>query len=395
MGPPKMAIPFLLPAEIPTNSSDLWIYVMTNYLRNKTMQISPTRRVIPSIVAVLATVLIAIAASSPCCAEEAAKTGETAKADDAAKAAPTPEVEAAIAKVKELGGTVSQIAANSSEREVAYHLSDKEIGDSALEPLAQIPEIIAVNLRGTKVTDQGLQHLTKLAKLRRLHLEKTAITDAGLAALKGLSELEYLNLYGTGVTDEGLAHLAGLTKLKKVYLWQSKVTDAGSQQLIAKIPGLQVNLGAELKPVEFKPAIETLAEGQFVRVRRTGTAQVLSLAEVEVLATDELKPLHKEGKASQSTTAEGAAAERAIDGNVEPDFTKGSVTQTESQNYPWWLLDLTASKPIAQIKVHSRGDAVGTVVGSVVEILDVNKQVVWSAEIKEGKDGQIFEFPAK
>ncbi|MDA0660809.1 MAG: hypothetical protein O2931_08995 [Planctomycetota bacterium] len=359
------------------------------------MPISPASRIIQKIAFVVALFFIAIATNPLCCADDAAKANETAKPDDAAKAVPSAEAEAAIAKIKELGGTVSQIAANSSEREVSFHLSDKEIGDSALEPLAQLPEIIAVNLRGTKVTDQGLLHLGKLSKLRRLHLEKTGITDAGLAALKGLAELEYLNLYGTGVTDEGLAHLEGLAKLKKVYLWQSKVTDAGSQQLIAKIPGLQVNLGAELKPVEFKPAIETLAEGQFIRVRRTGTAQVLSLAEVEVLATDELKPLQKEGKASQSTTAEGAAAERAIDGNVEPDFTKGSVTQTESQNYPWWLLDLTAPKPIAQIKIHSRGDAVGTVIGSVVEILDANKQVVWSAEIKEGKDGQIFEFPTK
>jgi len=314
-------------------------------------------------------------------------------AEDAAPAAVSAEVEQAIAKIKQVGGTVSQVAANSTEREVAYHLSDQEIADSALEPLAAVPDIVAVNLRGTKVSDKGLLHLAKLSKLRRLHLEKTAITDAGLEAIKGLTELEYLNLYGTEVTDAGLAHLAGLAKLKKLYLWQSKVTDAGSKMITEKIAGLVVNLGAELKPVEFKPAIETLAEGQFVRVRRSGSEQILSLAEVEVLSTDELKPLHREGKASQSSTAEGAAAERAIDGNVDADFAKGSVTQTESQKYPWWLLDLTASKPIAKIKVYARGDSKGTVVGSVVEILDANKQVVWSGEIKEGKDGQVHEFP--
>lgn len=363
---------------------------MTNAPRTpllKRLSIAKARRPIPSLLGCLALLAfggVALTLVAP----------KGLRADDAAPAAASDAVQQAIAKVQQLGGTVSQIAANATEREVTFHLSDQPIGDEALAVLPEIPEIVWLNLRGTKITDQGLAHVAKLSKLRRLHLEKTGITDAGLAHLQGLAELEYLNLYGTGVTDQGLASLAALTKLKKLYLWQSKATDAGAKQLIDKIAGLQVNLGAELKPVEIKPPVEPIAKGQFVRIRRTGTGQVLSLAEVEVISTEEAKALHREGKASQSSTAEGAAAERAIDGNGEPDFAKGSVTQTESQNYPWWLVDLGGIKPIASIKVHSRGDAVGSVIGSVVEILDADKQVIWSVDIKEGTNGQVFEFPA-
>jgi len=111
------------------------------------------------------------------------------------------------------------------------------------------PVLVWANFSGTGLTDVGLEQLGHCSQLRRLNLSRTAITDAGLAQLAGLEQLSYLNLYGTGVTDAGLAQLAGLERLEKLYLWQTEVTDAGVETLLASLPALKVNRGAELVAV--------------------------------------------------------------------------------------------------------------------------------------------------
>ncbi len=111
------------------------------------------------------------------------------------------------------------------------------------------PVLVWANFSGTGLTDAGLEQLGHCSQLRRLNLSRTAITDAGLAQLAGLEQLTYLNLYGTAVTDAGLARLAGLERLEKLYLWQTEVTDAGVETLLASLPALKVNRGAELAVV--------------------------------------------------------------------------------------------------------------------------------------------------
>lgn len=300
----------------------------------------------------------------------------------------------AIAKVQEMGGTVSKIAAKSDEREVTFHLSSQDITDASLADLSGISGIVWLNLRGTKITDEGLAHVGKLTGLKRLHLEKTAVTDAGLDHLKSLENLEYLNLYGTQVSDAGLKNLEGLAKLKKLYLWQSKVSEDGAKGLIAKLADLQVNLGADLRPVPIEEKQEPLATGQFVRIRMVGEQQVLTLAEVEILGAEDDKVIS--GDATQSSTEGEASANRAIDGNKEQDAEKGSVAQTTTQDYPWWLVNLKEMKPIGAIKIHSRDDCVGDhLVGAIIEILDADKQVIWAAVVESGEKRQVHEFPAK
>jgi hypothetical protein len=85
-----------------------------------------------------------------------------------------------VAAVREAGGQAMQLAKNDTRLTVAFHLSDKEIGDQTLALLKDAPNLYSLNLRGTKVTDAGLQQIAGLKSLVRLHLEKTAVTDAGL-----------------------------------------------------------------------------------------------------------------------------------------------------------------------------------------------------------------------
>ena len=81
-------------------------------------------------------------------------------------------------------------------------------------------------------------------------------------------------------------------------------------------------------------------------------ARVLQLAEVEVFSGG--KNVAARGVPTQSSTADGAAANRAIDGRTDGDFTRHSVTQTESSDNPWWEIDLAAVEPIERVVVWGR-----------------------------------------
>lgn len=62
--------------------------------------------------------------------------------------------------------------------------------------------------------------------------------------------------------------------------------------------------------------------------------------------------------ASQSTTAYGGDASRAIDGNTSGIWSNDSVTHTEtSGNNSWWEVDLGAERSIESIVLHNRTDA--------------------------------------
>jgi hypothetical protein len=307
---------------------------------------------------------------------------------------------AAAAKIEAAGGTVRKIAMSVESKEVAYHLSDKEVTDEALAPLGDIQELVWLYLQGTAITDDGLKHLAGLNDLTKLHLEKTNIGDAGLSHLSGLQKLEYLNLYGTKVTDAGIEHLAKLKGLKRVYLWQTAVTDEGVAKLAAALPEAQIVREVKLAEPQPEPAAsadepakESLANGRFVRVRLTGDQRILSLAEVIVQQTGDNAALTSGAKASQSSVDFGGEAQRAIDGNTSQNFNDGSVTHTAAEKDPWWQVDLGGAKEIGRIKVLNRGDCCGDrLADAVVEVLDDAQKVVWSDTVKDAKDSSSHVF---
>jgi hypothetical protein len=299
----------------------------------------------------------------------------------------------AIAAIEQIGGTVRNIAKDTDEKEAAFHLSGKDVTDDGLANLESVSKLVWLNLRGTNISDAGLAHLANVKTLTRLHLEKTAITDAGLAHLAGLENLEYLNLYGTKVTDAGLESLANLKKLKKLYVWETGVTKAGADKLVASIPGLYINRGADAEP---GPPTKALAMGRYVKVRLEGEGRILSLAEVQVIETATGKELQAAGKAIQSSNHGDAEASRANDGNVDGVFEKGSVSHTNEETNPWWLLDLGGQQDIGKLVVHNRADCCGDrLKDAVVEIFDQSLAVVWSGKVAEAADGSVTEFVAE
>ena len=107
-----------------------------------------------------------------------------------------------------------------------------------------------LDLGRSEANDGLLETVGSLPHLTRLHLQQTGVTDAGLEHLVNLEYLEYLNLYGTAVSDSGIAQLSELTALKSLYLWQTDVTPSGVEALQAARPGLYINTGLSLQPVE-------------------------------------------------------------------------------------------------------------------------------------------------
>lgn len=129
-----------------------------------------------------------------------------------------------------------------------------------------------------------------------------------------------------------------------------------------------------------KPA-EPIRRARYVRVELPGKDRTLQLAEVEVFSNGQ--NVAAGGVASQSSTAEGAEAGRAIDGRTDGDFAKNSVTQTTSSENPWWELDLNSSQPLERIVIWGRTGAEATPAGLKVMLLDEQKQPVWELTARD------------
>lgn len=110
-------------------------------------------------------------------------------------------------------------------------LSESNVSDAALAPLAELSKLEILDFSKTGVTDEGLRKLSKLRRLTRLNLTGTKVSSSSLPVLAEFRMLESLLLGGTGVADEGLEALGKLTALRTLSLAGTKVTDAGVAKL--------------------------------------------------------------------------------------------------------------------------------------------------------------------
>ncbi|XP_029307058.1 fucolectin-like [Cottoperca gobio] len=77
------------------------------------------------------------------------------------------------------------------------------------------------------------------------------------------------------------------------------------------------------------------------------------------------------GKASQSSTYYGASPQRAIDGNTEGTYGKGSCSCTRRQTNPWWRVDLGKTYKIDTVTITNRKDCCsGRLNGAEIHIGD-------------------------
>ncbi len=133
---------------------------------------------------------------------------------------------------------------------------------------------------------------------------------------------------------------------------------------------------AELLP----PPNAMAPKARFARVELPGKGKMLQLAEVQVSSGGQNVSLRKPAK--QSSTYAGAVAGRAVDGQTEGDYAKGSVSHTSGQeDHPWWEVDLLQEWPVDQVALWNRTDG-GTgkrLEGVQVVLLDAKRQLVWKS----------------
>src|SRR5438477_6646817 len=92
----------------------------------------------------------------------------------------------AIAKIRESGALVLEIAQNDNRLDVSYVTVQGKVTTQQLFPLKDLKRLAHLNLRGLEVGDDAVAIIAAQKTLVRLHLEKTKITDKGLEHLKGL-----------------------------------------------------------------------------------------------------------------------------------------------------------------------------------------------------------------
>ncbi len=101
------------------------------------------------------------------------------------------------------------------------------------------------------------------------------------------------------------------------------------------------------------------ATGRFLRIQKIAGGP-LSLAEVRIFGQPlVLVNLAAGQTATQSTTAFGGEAGLAIDGDTNGVFGAGSVTHTETEDGPWWEVDLGERGLIETIDIWNRTDCCG------------------------------------
>ena len=94
---------------------------------------------------------------------------------------------------------------------------------------------------------------------------------------------------------------------------------------------------------------------RYVRVTNLVKQGFLHLAEVEIY--EDGKNVAQSGNVSQSSTGFNGPAKLAIDGNIDGDYAKMSVTHTGKEDNPWLEIDLGTSRKVDQIKIYNRTDS--------------------------------------
>jgi putative heme-binding domain-containing protein len=147
--------------------------------------------------------------------------------------------------------------------------------------------------------------------------------------------------------------LKSVPALRDLVLAMPLIRDPGQRaSLYPKVEPLLDRLPKELaKSVK----VGTTRMGRYVRIELPGKFRTLTLAEVEVYSAG--RNIARNGKASQSSTAYGGVASRAIDGNKSGSYGDGGQTHTaEGETNPWWEVDLGSELPINSIVIYNRTD---------------------------------------
>jgi mono/diheme cytochrome c family protein len=122
---------------------------------------------------------------------------------------------------------------------------------------------------------------------------------------------------------------------------------------------------------------------RYVRIELPGKQKILSLAEVQVFSGGQNVAQGKAAK--QSSTSYDALASYAVDGNTDGKFDAKSTTHNQTEDNPWWEVDLGTSVAVERVAVWNRtdGNVGGRLAGFRIVALDANRKTVWENTVPE------------
>ena len=136
-------------------------------------------------------------------------------------------------------------------------------------------------------------------------------------------------------------------------------TDTASDRLSNFHIILLDSFGNEIDRKRISSLTDTFAQiaidykkARYVRIELEGN-NALSLAEVQVLRAENIA---WKKQATQSSTAYGGNANRALDGNTNSSYSQNSVTHTNFEKQAWWQVDLGRSEQVGLVRLFNRGD---------------------------------------
>ena len=157
---------------------------------------------------------------------------------------PPPAKQADIDALTSLGILVAPVAKNSTLLEVSC-INYTSFDNNKIPLLLKIADNIAwLKLDNTAITDEGVAQLAQLKNLVRLNLAETNSGSGGVSKLQTLNNLEYINLINTKVTDDGLLALSGVKSLKHIYCWNSLITQKGIYNFKQKNTAVKLEAGS-------------------------------------------------------------------------------------------------------------------------------------------------------
>lgn len=157
--------------------------------------------------------------------------------------------ERAIQKLKDSGIIVFPVARNSNYLKANFVTVDSITYDDIVLLLPIKKQLVWLDLSQKNIPDSLLTPIAQLTNLTRLQLDNTPITDKGLVALQPLVNLQYLNLVGTKVTAQGVIQLKALQKLQALYLYKTFISSSDWPVLKNNFPKVTLDTGNYYVPI--------------------------------------------------------------------------------------------------------------------------------------------------
>ena len=166
---------------------------------------------------------------------------------------------------------------------MALYISDTSLTDDGVRELAEIDTLEHVYLwYSPKLTNTALQSLAKMKSLKALNVGGSKINDEGMKVLGQMTNLEQLWVSHLSLTDVGLKPLENLTGLKAICLMENrKLTANAVATFLRKVKSLE---RLDLEFVECNDAV-------LKEIGRHTKMQHLSLYDIVKVTDDGVKEL--------------------------------------------------------------------------------------------------------